>query len=92
MTEVTSAAAAQSPVPDGWIVLWPWLPCQNGQCPTVYVDDAANGSVIVQGYELDDSVITTLGKLPDGESAIRVPKELIIGAYEQLRATGEVPA
>ena len=39
--------------------------CDDGDCPTIYRDDA--GNVFVQGYSSTDQPV------PDGEGLIRIP-------------------
>lgn len=58
--------------------------CSDGNCPTVYVDDSAAATVIIQGFKLDGDTAAALGEVPAGEGVLRVPRELIVGAYEQL--------
>jgi hypothetical protein len=59
-------------------------PCKNGDCPTVYATDE-NSDLIVQGYDLSGDTITQLD-MPNGESAIRIPEELILEAAERIKA------
>lgn len=58
--------------------------CSNGNCPTVYVDDQAADTVIVQGDRLDEITMATIGDIPAHETVLRIPRELIVSAYEQL--------
>jgi len=62
--------------------------CSGGNCPTVYVEDESPETVIVQGYELDADSVSRLGSLPHGENALRVPRALIVEAYDALQAEG----
>lgn len=49
--------------------------CENGPCPTVYATDT--GEFIVQGFKVDDAeALATMG-MPDTETAVRIPMELI---------------
>ena len=49
--------------------------CENGTCPTIYATDT--GELVVQGYKVDDpEALATMG-LPDTETAVRIPMELI---------------
>ena len=58
--------------------------CSNGNCPTVYVDDQAPDTVIIQGNHLDPISTATIGDIPAHEGLLRIPRELIISAYDQL--------
>lgn len=42
--------------------------CDNGPCPTFYVDDST-GDVLVQGYTTTD---LPPGDMPDGEGVVRI--------------------
>lgn len=49
--------------------------CESGPCPTVYSTDT--GEFIVQGFRVEDpEALATMG-LPDTETAVRIPVELI---------------
>lgn len=51
--------------------------CRDGNCPKVYdLDDGEN--LAVQGYTIDHD------GLPEGESMVRVPRELLIQLAEKL--------
>lgn len=49
--------------------------CENGTCPTVYLTDA--GDLVVQGFVVEDAEALGTMQLPAGETAVRVPAELI---------------
>jgi hypothetical protein len=66
-------------------MIWPLSkPCSGGGCPTVYVDDVDPSTVILQGDRLSVEAAAELGELPDHETALRVPRALIVEAYERL--------
>lgn len=66
--------------------IWTDPSCSDGNCPTVYVDDEAPDTLVIQGYQLDESVTAQLGEIPANEGALRVPRELVIEAYKLLTA------
>jgi hypothetical protein len=51
--------------------------CENRNCPAVYETD--RGTLVVQGYVLSDSEALKQIGLPEGESAVEVPTELLRG-------------
>lgn len=54
--------------------------CDNGTCPAVYVSD--RGTAVVQGTPVTtDTEGLTLG---DGESAVELPPEIVLGAVVSL--------
>jgi hypothetical protein len=58
--------------------------CSDGNCPTVYVDDQAPDTVIIQGDRLNETTTAAIGEIPTHEGLLQVPRELIISAYKQL--------
>ncbi len=58
--------------------------CKGGDCPTVYATD--RGTLVIQGYVLDPAADGAL-TLPNGESAVEVPMELIVEAARQVKAS-----
>ncbi|MEV2276253.1 hypothetical protein AB0I72_11745 [Nocardiopsis sp. NPDC049922] len=53
--------------------------CWDGDCPAVYATD--RDTYIVQGYTISDpKVLADLG-LPNGESAVEVPVEMLKGIH-----------
>lgn len=54
--------------------------CSGGSCPTIYQDEDS-GDYFVQGYNTD--AVQT----PDGESAVRLPKEFIEGFLQTMKST-----
>jgi hypothetical protein len=49
---------------------------QQGNSPTLWAADETD-EYVIQGFELDGDTLTDLGRIPEGELVIRVPKELI---------------
>jgi hypothetical protein len=49
--------------------------CDTGPCPTLYETD--RGSLIVQGYIVDDREALEALRLPVGETAVEIPRELL---------------
>ncbi|MFD0856817.1 hypothetical protein ACFQ07_31585 [Actinomadura adrarensis] len=52
-------------------------------CPTVYL--AENGDFVVQGLQLDGATAGELENVLDGETAVRIAPEVVIGAVERYR-------
>lgn len=49
----------------------------DGKCPTLY-EDVATGDIVVQGYTVTDPEdVAQLKNVLDGESFVRVPRELL---------------
>ncbi|PZT72116.1 MULTISPECIES: hypothetical protein [unclassified Streptomyces] len=51
--------------------------CDEGPCPTVWAIEGT-GSVLVQGFKVDDEEALTTMQLPNNETAVRVPMSLIL--------------
>jgi hypothetical protein len=49
---------------------------QQGNSPTLWADDETD-EYVIQGFELDSDTLADLGRIPEGELVIRVPKELM---------------
>ncbi|MFI6404902.1 hypothetical protein [Streptomyces sp. NPDC050548] len=50
----------------------------EGKCPTLY-EDLASGDIVVQGYTVTDAEdVAQLQNVLDGESFVRIPRELLI--------------
>ena len=49
--------------------------CEEGPCPTVYATDT--GEFIVQGFRVDDAEALDTMQLPENETAVRIPVELL---------------
>ncbi|MGW1428784.1 hypothetical protein ACWD6K_09200 [Streptomyces sp. NPDC002431] len=51
--------------------------CDEGPCPTVWaVEDTEN--VLVQGFKVDDAEALATMRLPNNETAVRVPMTLLL--------------
>ena len=54
--------------------------CSDGHtCPTVYVDDADQDAVIVQGYAVSNRAVLQLHP-PTGEDLVRIPRAVLLEA------------
>lgn len=50
---------------------------EDGKCPTLY-EDVATGDIVVQGYTVTDPEdIAQLQHVLDGESFVRIPRDLL---------------
>lgn len=49
--------------------------CEAGPCPTVW--DTGTADVIVQGLKVDDPEALTTMQLPDNETAVCIPIDLL---------------
>jgi hypothetical protein len=58
--------------------------CSGGTCPTIYRAD--DGNFVVQGYALTNDYDGEIN-LPDGESAVIVPPEIIQALRAELNRT-----
>ncbi|MGW7514612.1 hypothetical protein ACWGJ2_03350 [Streptomyces sp. NPDC054796] len=51
---------------------------EDGKCPTVY-EDEATGDIVIQGYTVTEpEELAQLSHVLDGESAVVVPRDLLI--------------
>ncbi|MFD4904857.1 hypothetical protein [Kitasatospora purpeofusca] len=50
--------------------------CDNGPCPTVYSTDT--GELVVQGFKVEDPEALAAMRLPETETAVRIPVELLV--------------
>lgn len=57
--------------------------CENRNCPAVYETD--RGTLLVQGYVISDPQALKQIGLPEGETAVEVPADLLRG----IRAASE---
>ncbi len=48
---------------------------ENGQSPTIFATDA--GTYVVQGWKIMDSEALAQMKIPDHETAVEIPAELL---------------
>lgn len=56
--------------------------CNGGTCPTLYETDS--GDFLVQGFIVEDSsTMDEIGTVPQGESVVRVPRELLSSLLDQ---------
>ena len=58
----------------------------NG-CPAVYIGES--GELIVQGRSLDAATFGELENVLEGETAVRISPEVILGAVERFRKGNE---
>ncbi|MFB7288963.1 hypothetical protein [Actinacidiphila glaucinigra] len=53
----------------------------QGNCPTVWVDEA-KGEIVIQGWKVDDPAthaqVLKTGPLPDHESVVRIPARMAL--------------
>jgi hypothetical protein len=60
-------------------------PNSGGQgCPTVYLADS--GELVVQGYLVDDDTLSELENVLQGETAVRISPETVLGAMERFNS------
>lgn len=55
----------------------------NG-CPSIYLDE--QGDFVVQGHILDGATEANLANVLPGESAVRISRDIMLGAIEAYRA------
>ncbi|WP_030560832.1 hypothetical protein [Streptomyces aureocirculatus] len=51
--------------------------CDEGPCPTVWAV-AGTENVLVQGFKVDDEEALTTMRLPNNETAVRIPMSLLL--------------
>lgn len=56
--------------------------CMVGLCPTVYATD--RDTYVVQGFEISDSEALAALRLPSGEAAVEVPRELLLTLAKEV--------
>lgn len=61
----------------------------SNPCPAIWETDDDN-EVLVQGYLLDSEIMLKI-EPPSGESAVRVPRSLLVEFALQLIERGELP-
>lgn len=54
--------------------------CRAGACPTVFATEG--GDVVVQGYIFPE--LSSMTAVPEGETLVRIPSELIVEAARLL--------
>jgi hypothetical protein len=47
----------------------------DGQSPTVWVDDV-DGSIVIQGWKLDENTAAEVGDVPSHETLLRLPRRM----------------
>lgn len=50
--------------------------CDHGPCPTIYATDT--GELVVQGFKVNDPEALATMQLPDTETAVRIPVDLLM--------------
>ncbi|MEU3567758.1 hypothetical protein AB0E96_04885 [Kitasatospora sp. NPDC036755] len=50
--------------------------CDNGPCPTIYATDT--GELVVQGFRVEDPEALATMRLPEAETAVRIPIDLLV--------------
>lgn len=60
---------------------------QSGNSPTLWAD---GDDYIIQGFTLDAETLSEVGRIPDGEAVIRVPRKLMNHLPEDPGGTGDV--
>jgi hypothetical protein len=58
--------------------------CKSGTCPTLWGTEDG-GRYVVQGYVVSDPEVLTQLALPEGESAVSVPAEVLEGYFRAHR-------
>ncbi|ROO51252.1 hypothetical protein EDC02_6124 [Micromonospora sp. Llam0] len=58
----------------------------NG-CPTVYL--AESGELVIQGHLLDGDTLGELENVLPGEGAVRISADVVLGAIERYRESGQ---
>jgi hypothetical protein len=58
--------------------------CRNGTCPTVFAIDENPDEAVVQGYVVTDAEALTQLDLSPEETAVRVPRALLLDAAARL--------
>jgi hypothetical protein len=58
----------------------------GGGCPSIYLDEA--GDFVVQGHVLDGDTEANLANVLPGEAAVRISRDIMLGALEAYRARG----
>lgn len=55
----------------------------SSTCPTIYI--AEDGDIVVQGLRLDEATTGELNEVLAGETAVKIPPELLLGAASEYR-------
>jgi hypothetical protein len=56
--------------------------CNTGACPTVYETGSGSSSVVVQGFTVSAAQVGI--DLPEGETLVEIPRELLAEALRNL--------
>lgn len=59
----------------------------QGSCPAVYLGET--GEFVVQGQSLDAETFGELANVLEGETAVRISSDVILGAVERFRKGNE---
>ncbi len=62
--------------------------CRGSGCPTVYTTESTD--LVVQGYVVPDQ--RGAGEVPEGETLVRIPRQLLVDAMRELSVGGRLPA
>jgi len=60
---------------------------QTGNSPTLWSDGA---DYVIQGFTLDRDTLDQLGRIPEGEAVIRVPKKLMLHLAKDVHGAPDV--
>lgn len=55
----------------------------GGGCPAVYISES--GELVIQGQSLDAETFGELANVLEGETAVRISPEVILGAVERFQ-------
>lgn len=59
----------------------------GGGCPAVYIGES--GEFVVQGQSLDAATFGELANVLEGETAVRISPDVLLGAVERFRKGNE---
>jgi hypothetical protein len=60
---------------------------QSGNSPTLWTDGQ---DYVIQGFTLDAETLAEVGRIPEGEAVVRVPKKLMAHLAKDLDGTVDV--
>ena len=60
---------------------------QTGNSPTLWAD---GDDYVIQGFTLAPETLAEIGRIPDGEAVVRVPKRLMAHLAKDLRGAADV--
>jgi hypothetical protein len=58
--------------------------CDNSDCPKGFLTD--RGTLVLQGYKVTDPAAVSALSLPDGETAVEIPRSLLDEMTARLRS------